>query len=127
MAPLPPPQHLTFKVNGFWEEKPEGRCQALELYCSQLDHSVPVSLGPRADPFLGWDLDMGLSWILQVFVPLATESQIANVGINSEVQGNTYSNQDKFVYSDFLQIFLETRFFMECLVILKKSTTENNP
>lgn len=52
--------------------------------------SVPVSLGPRADPFLGWDLDIGLSWILQVFVPLATESSliIASVRISFEVQGN---------------------------------------
>lgn len=45
------------KVNGFWEEKPERRCQAPELYCSQLDgtecacflraRSWPISrLGP---------------------------------------------------------------------------------
>jgi len=27
------------KANGFWGEKPKHRCQALELYCSLLDHT----------------------------------------------------------------------------------------
>lgn len=63
------------KSNGFWGQKPEHRCQALELYCSQ---GVLVSLGLGTDPFLGWELDMSLSWILQDSVPLATESTLIN-------------------------------------------------
>lgn len=52
MVPLPPPQHLTFKVNGFWEEKPNAgakpwSCAAVnwitECACFLRAQSWPIS------------------------------------------------------------------------------------
>lgn len=120
------------KANEFWGEKPESRCQALELYCRQLDHAECACF-LRAESWHISRLGLGHGFVLNPPILCAFGHRIhlhkllmSAWDLNCRVID---SKQDKFIETSGLpsMLLFETRSFMKYLIIQGKPSTGNNP